>query len=264
MSQAVELLAEVVLNPTYDPVQIEALKPTIHKSASSLDPYVVSTESIHYTSYRDHFLGQPSTGLKDVVHSITPEQVRQYHHNFYVGKNIVVSAAGNLDATAFTTEVGNRFGSITTSQVNEVPNSERPLYTPSLLFQRDDEFLNTAFSVAFEAPSWQDPDFFAINFFKRIIGEWRCDKYTGEHLNSAHLQYNSFHTYLGNFPDLILHKPFYFAYSDTGLFGNFIYGNEIFTAEMSTITQNKMSTYAQYVNQSEVFRARNKYWNDLL
>lgn len=108
--------------------------------------------------------------------------------------------------------------------------------------------LNTAYSVAFEAPSWNDPDFFAINYFKRIIGEYRCDKYTGIHLNSAHLQYNSFHTWLGNTPDIILHKPFYFAYSDTGLFGNFIYGNEMYSQEMSVTPQNKMSTFAQFVN----------------
>lgn len=87
-----------------------------------------------------------------------------------------------------------------------------------------------------------------MNYFMRIIGEYRCDKYTGEHLNSPHLQYNSFHTHLGNFPDLTLHQPFYFAYSDTALFGNFIYGNEMYTPEMSVMTQNKMSTYAQEVN----------------
>jgi hypothetical protein len=33
---------------------------------------------------------------------------------------------------------------------------------------------------------------------------------------------------------------------------------------MAVITQNQMSTYAQYINQAEVFRARNKYFNDLL
>lgn len=86
-----------------------------------------------------------------------------------------------------------------------------------------------------------------MNYFMRIIGDYRCDKYTGEHLNSAHLQYNSFHSHLGNFPDLILHQPFYFVYSDTALFGNFIYGNEMYTPEMSVLTQNKMSSYAQDV-----------------
>lgn len=38
----------------------------------------------------------------------------------------------------------------------------------------------------------------------------------------------------------------------------------MYTPEMSLNPQNKLSTYAQYMNQSEVYRARNKYFNDLL
>jgi len=250
LAQAVELLSQVVLQPTFEPVQIEALKATVHKGASSMDPYTISTESAHYTAFRDHFLGQPSHGIKDVVYSITAEQAKQFHEANYVGKNIVISGAGNLSAEALATEVGNFFGSVPATRSTEVTNSEQAYFTPSLLYQRDDEMLNTAFSVAFEAPSWNDPDFFAMNYFKRIIGEYRCDKFTGDHLNSPHLQYNSFHTYLGNNPDLILHKPFYFAYSDTGLFGNFIYGNEMYAQEMSVITQNYMSVYAQHVSRT--------------
>ncbi len=86
-----------------------------------------------------------------------------------------------------------------------------------------------------------------MQYFKRIIGDYRVDKFTGSNLNTPRLQYNSFHEYLGGFPDIILQKPFYIPYSDTGLFGNFIYGNSVFNPEMSLITQNKMSTYAQNV-----------------
>ena len=93
------------------------------------------------------------------------------------------------------------------------------------MFQRDDEITNTTACVGFLAPSFNDPDFFAMTYFKRILGSYRCDKYTGAHLNSAHLQYNSFHTHLGEYPDIILQKPFYFAYSDTGIFGNLMFGN---------------------------------------
>ena len=78
------------------------------------------------------------------------------------------------------------------------------------------------------APSWNDPDFFAMHYFTRIIGEYRIDKYTGAHLNTSHLQYNTFHNALGSYPDIIVHKPFFLPYSDTGIFGNFIFGNEIF------------------------------------
>jgi len=138
LSQAVELLSQIVLHPTYEATQHEALKTTIHKNASPLDPFTISTEAIHYTAFRDHYLGQPALGNKDVVYSITPEQLKQFHHNFYVGKNIVVSGAGSLDSQAFTTEVGTHFGSAPAQRVTEVPNNDQPLFTPSLLSQRDD------------------------------------------------------------------------------------------------------------------------------
>ncbi len=86
-----------------------------------------------------------------------------------------------------------------------------------------------------------------MNYFTKIIGEYRVDKYTGAHLNSAHLQYNTFHNAIGSYPDIILHKPFYIPYSDTGLIGNFIFGNEIFNREMLLMTQNMLSCYAQFV-----------------
>ena len=160
----------------------------------------------------------------------------------------MVSAAGNINSNTVLNEVSSSaFAKVPAERVSEVPNSEQPFFTPSLLYTRDDEMINTAFSVAFEAPKWGDADHFAMMYFKRVIGEYRCDKFTGEHLNSAHLQYNEFHTWMGNHPDMIMQKPYYHAYSDIGLFGNFIYGNEMYTQEMSVITQHHMSVYAQYV-----------------
>ena len=103
-----------------------------------MDPYTISTESVHYTAFRDHFLGQPSHGIKDVVYSITPEQIKEFHSEFYVGKNIVIAGAGNLNGEALNNEVSNHFGSIPASGKSEVPNSEQPYFTPSLLYQRDD------------------------------------------------------------------------------------------------------------------------------
>jgi predicted Zn-dependent peptidase len=76
--------------------------------------------------------------VRDVVYSITPEQVREYHNQHYVGRNIVVSGAGNLDGKALTTEVGTHFGSAPAFRVSEVPNSDKPYFTPSLIYQRDD------------------------------------------------------------------------------------------------------------------------------
>jgi predicted Zn-dependent peptidase len=41
-----------------------------------MDPETNALEGIHYTSFRDHALGQPSTGIRDNVYSITAQQIK--------------------------------------------------------------------------------------------------------------------------------------------------------------------------------------------
>ena len=240
-------LSEVILKPTFESVQVESLKSSIYKNASSMNPYETTLQSVHYTAFRDHYLGQPSTGIRENSYSINADQVKQFHNQFYVGENIVVSGAGEINATQLNDLVNQHFGSAKSSVEGVVPNKEQPYLTPSLMFQRDDEIPNTSVGAAFVAPSWNDPDFFAMEYFTKLIGEYRVDKYTGAHLNTTYLQYNTFHNALGSYPDIIVHKPFYIPYSDTGLMGNFIFGNEIFNREMLLMTQNMLSCYASYV-----------------
>ena len=118
------------------------------------------------------------------------------------------------------------------------------------MFARDDELPNLSVGVSFVVPGYNDPDYFAMRFFQRIMGDYRVDKHTGANLNTPKLQYNSFHTDLGNYADIIMQKCFYFPYSDTGLFGNFIFGNEVFGRQMTLMSQNKLSEFAQHVNSS--------------
>lgn len=249
VEEGVALLADGVLNPSFETEQIEAVKPQVHKNASSMDPETNAYESIHYTSFRDHALGQPSYGIRDNVYSITADQIKQFHEKYYVGDNIVVAGAGAVNPAQFNEAVQKHFGNVRASVEGSVDNSEEPFFTPSLMFQRDDELPNTSAAAAFIVPGRNHPDFFALNYFKRIIGEFRVDKHTGAHLNSAKLQYNSFHTDLGDFSDIIVQKPFYFAYSDVGLFGNWMFGNEIWNRQLLLLSQNKLSEYAQYVHQ---------------
>jgi hypothetical protein len=55
------------------------------------------------------------------------------------------------------------------------------------------------------------------------------------------------HGYLGDFPDIIAHEPYYHAYSDVGLFGSFLYGNELFTNQMLFGSQFILTDYASNV-----------------
>ncbi len=129
---------------------------------------------------------------------------------------------------------------------------------------RDDELANVNIGVFFEAPSYADPDFFAAKVFQAVLGEYRADKFTGKYLNASDRQYSLIHAELGNFPDITLHKTEYLPYSDTGLFGSYLYGNEVFANQMLFVSQMILTEYASYINPVEVYRAKNTIYNSLL
>ena len=111
MSEAVSFLSEVILKPTYENVQVEALKSTVYNNGATMDPFTNTLQMVHYTAFRDHYLGQPNTGIRENTYSITADQVKQFHNQFYVGENIVVSGAGEINSSQFNELVNQHFGS---------------------------------------------------------------------------------------------------------------------------------------------------------
>ncbi len=103
-----------------------------------MDPFNNTLQMVHYTSFRDHYMGQPSTGIRENSYSISADQVKQFHNQFYVGENIVISGAGDIDASQLTELANQHFGSAKSSVEGQVANKEQPYFTPSLMFQRDD------------------------------------------------------------------------------------------------------------------------------
>lgn len=48
-----------------------------------------------------------------------------------------------------------------------------------MMYIRDDEMANVNVGVFFEAPSYDHPDYFAMQVIKELMGSYRADKYTG-------------------------------------------------------------------------------------
>jgi processing peptidase subunit beta len=72
------------------------------------------------------------------------------------------------------------------------------------------------------------------------------------------------HSLLGNLPDVTRADSHYFAYSDSGLFGNYFFGNEVFTRQMNYCGTCLPTIWAHYLNDVEVIRGRNSMYNQLL
>ncbi len=60
------------------------------------------------------------------------------------------------------------------------------------MYMRDDEMYNVNIGVFFNAPTWKDPEYFAVHMFQNLLGEYRADKYTGAHLNDGKKEYSNY------------------------------------------------------------------------
>lgn len=265
VSKAVEILGDMICNPLLNDNAFEAEREVVSQiHENNHKEYERTTlQAAHANAFREHMIGQPSRGDRDNLANLTIEQVRQYHTDNYHGENIVIVASGNVSHDEVVDMVESHFRNLPKASGASKSNSERPIYIPAIQMMRDDEMYNSNVAIFYDAPSYKHHDFYAFQLLKRVFGNFTIQK-NAEHLNDVGKQYNALHGLLGDLPDVTIHNSYYYPYSDCGLFGNYFFGNEIFTRQMAYCGMVMNTIYGHYMNDVEVYRARNKYYNELL
>jgi processing peptidase subunit beta len=265
VSKAVEILGDMVTNPLLNENAFEAEREVVSQiHENNITEFERTTlQAAHANAFREHMIGCPTRGDRDNLTNLTIDQVREFHSTNYTGKNIVVVVSGGVNHQDVVDMVERNFSSLAQGNNENRNNKEKPIYVPALQMMRDDEMYNSNVAVFYDAPGYKDPDYYSFQVLKRIFGTFRLDK-NAEHLNDVAKQYNALHGMIGDLPDVTIHNSHYFAYSDCGIFGQYFFGNEIFTRQMNYCGMVLNTVYGHYMNDVEVFRARNKYYNELL
>ena len=196
------------------------------------DLETTTLEACHFNAFRDHMMGQPIRGDNDNLQNINAGLVKNYHAANYTGDKIVIVGTGAVDHDAFVDEVNRAFGSIAKNAEGIRANSDKCVYTPALLFMRDDEMYNVNVGVFYDAPGVNHEDYYSFQLLKHMIGDYDIQK-NAEHLNDTQKQYNATQAVLGELPDVTRQTCKYFAYSDCGLWGSYLFGNESFVRQMN-------------------------------
>jgi processing peptidase subunit beta len=194
---------------------------------------------------------------------LTPDVLHAYRAGNYYGDNIVVVGTGAVSHEQLVEQVQKSFSSIVKTSSTPKANTDKAVYNPSLLMIRDDEMYNSNVGVFYDAPSIKHPDYYAFLLLKHVVGNYRIDKHA-EHLNDSGKQYNGMHILLGNLVDVTRAESHYFAYSDCGLWGNYFFGNEVFTRQMNYCGVAVPTIWAHYMNDVEIYRGRNHLYNEMM
>jgi predicted Zn-dependent peptidase len=97
LERALDVMADMVLRPAYPDIdserQVVIEEIAMYEDEPSEKVHDVLSEAV----FGDHPLGRPIIGRAEVISSVPVPQIAEYHDGRYVGPNLVVSAAGNLE-----------------------------------------------------------------------------------------------------------------------------------------------------------------------
>ncbi|MGC2661279.1 MAG: pitrilysin family protein [Bryobacteraceae bacterium] len=111
---AFDVLADLVLNPLFRADDIEKEKSVILEEIKmeADQPEFVLHETFISNFWKGHGLGKPILGTKDTVKKFGQEMLFDYYHRVYSPKNILITAAGNLDHEAIVRMIGEKFADL--------------------------------------------------------------------------------------------------------------------------------------------------------
>ena len=135
---AVDLLSDIVLRPAFAPEEIEREKKVILEEIKMVED---TPDDLVHELFTEHFweghpLGRPILGSKETVQALTRDALLDYFAGAYVGSNIIVSAAGNIEHARVRELIESTFGSV--RKEGEPLNGTPPRVVPQVILRAKD------------------------------------------------------------------------------------------------------------------------------
>jgi predicted Zn-dependent peptidase len=98
LEQALELFADVLLNPTFPVTEVDLERQKVLASIRMADDQTaaVTTKRFRAELFGSHPYGRPLEGLAATLPGITAPQLHQWHRDHFVPSNMIISVVGNV------------------------------------------------------------------------------------------------------------------------------------------------------------------------
>jgi predicted Zn-dependent peptidase len=244
LETALDLMTDMVFVPSF--AELDSEREVVLEEIAMYEdtPQELVHDLFSEAVFDDHPLGRPVIGTSEVIATIPRDEVSGYHDEMYVGANIVISAAGNLDHEALIAllervEQERSTATQATRPVRPLLVAEPPA---GLRFQRKD---TEQYHVCVGAPgiSRSDRRRFAASLLDAILGGSASSRLFQEIREKRGLAYSVY--------------SFLSQYSDTGLVGFYVGTREENLAECMEIAAAQIGDLASgNVRPDELARAK--------
>jgi predicted Zn-dependent peptidase len=238
---AIDVVADILLNPVFDPAEIEVERGVIlQEIGQSLDtPDDIVFDWLQEVAYPDQPLGRTILGPAERIGAFARADLATFVAEHYGPGQMILSAAGAVDHDAVCRAAERLFG--------QMPAAPRPALIQPARFQggerREVKALEQVhFALALEGPDYRDPMIYTAQVYANALGGGMSSRLFQEIRENRGLCYTIF-AQAG-------------AYEDTGLITIYAGTSAEDIAQLTHLTMDEMKRAADDMSEAEVARAR--------
>jgi predicted Zn-dependent peptidase len=205
--RALSVLAELVVRPRFDPMELQRERGVILEEIRLMDdtPDELVQDLLEAAIFPGHPLGSPVLGTADNVAAFTEQDVKNFFHSYYRSENIVVSAAGDFSMDWLVERVGELF--------SDLPSGAQPAHATHptasrTVVVRERSYGELHMCVGGVAVSAMDPRTYDLNILLAILGGGPSSRLFQRLREEEGISYNVY--------------AFDSIYSTTGIFGVYL------------------------------------------
>ncbi len=167
---ALEITADVVRNPAFDPAELEKEKSLlladIDKRKDDMIAYPI--DLFYQASFPGHPYGLDRWGSKEAVADLNSQQVRQWHGQHFYGDNMTLVAVGDFDSIRLKQKLEELFHDFGTESTYDAGVPARTNASTGRTLVESRSKAQTAQTLGFVTCPYREDDFYALKLLQAI------------------------------------------------------------------------------------------------
>lgn len=237
---AVDILSDILQYSTFDAAEFQKEQSVIIQEIgqSNDTPDDIVFDYFQETCFPGHSMGWPTLGTVDVIQSLKPEIVKDYMKRHYGAKQMVFSAAGNIDHDDLVQMVSKGFTNLTP----DCSHSQTPARYQGGDYRQDKELEQVHVVLGFEGVPYGHKDYYALSVLSTLLGGGMSSRLFQEIREKRGLVYTVY-SYMS-------------SYKDSGVFGIYAGTGENEVKELFPVVCEQLKTLGSTLNETEINRAK--------
>jgi len=245
---AVELIADIIQNSTFEPEEIDREREVIlQEIGQTLDtPDARVFDHFQATAFPDHPLGRSILGPPEIVARITQKDLKAYMEREYTASRMVFAAAGGINHDHIVDLCQKYF---TTLSSHAPEKAIGAVYKGGHFYEKRD-LEQVHIVVGYETHPYTHPDYYPLSVFSNLLGGGMSSRLFQEVREKRGLVYTI--------------ASFESAFRDAGLFAIYAGTGENKVAELLPTIREVLETFPKTLDEQEIDRSKAQFKASIL